>query len=252
MSGKPPLRTLAVIAAVAFAIAAPATQAIGDLGLSASDFAGQGDSTLRAAGYAFSIWSLIYALLIAYAVWQATPKVRENGLLVASAWPLAAAAAGCGLWIVVTTLDGRWPSILVILASAAAAILALMRSAGLRREGSPLGRRLTLTASGLLAGWLTAAAVLNIVTVATAEGLVPPAAQTPVALAGLAVGGVAAAFVIFRTASLAYCAAVVWALVAIFVAERLHRPEAAWTALVLGALLAAWTALRALQPRPFA
>jgi hypothetical protein len=252
VSGKPPLRTLAVIAAVLFAIAAPALQAIGDLGLSASDFAGQGDSTLRAAGYAFSIWSLIYVLLVAYAVWQATPKVRENGLLMASAWPLAMAAAGCGLWIVVTSFDGRWLSILVILAAAAAAIVALMRSVGLRREASPFARRLTLTAAGLLAGWLTAASVLNIVTVATAEGLIAPAAQTPVALSALFAGAAVAAFVILRTSSIAYCAAVLWALVAIWVAERAHRPEAAWAALALGLALAAWTAFRAARTKAFA
>jgi hypothetical protein len=252
VSGKPPIRTLAVIAAVVFAVAAPAFQAIGDLGLSASDFAAQGDSTLRAAGYAFSIWSLIYALLIAYAVWQGSPKVRENGLLIASAWPLAIAAAGCGLWIVVTSFDGRWLSIVVILASAAAAVVALLRSIRLGREASPLGWRLTVTAAGLLAGWLTAASILNIVTVATAEGLIAPAAQNPLAISGLVGGAAVAAMVIFRSGSIAYCAAVLWALIAIWVAERVDRPEAAWTALALGLVLAAWTAFRAARTRVLA
>jgi hypothetical protein len=100
VNGKPPLRTLAVIAAVLFAIAAPALQAIGDLGLSASDFAGQGDSTLRAAGYAFSIWSLIYVLLVAYAVWQATPKVRGT----ACSWR----APGPSPWRPPAAASGSW------------------------------------------------------------------------------------------------------------------------------------------------
>jgi hypothetical protein len=252
VSGKPPIRTLAVVVAILFAIAAPAFQAIGDLGLSASDFAAQGDSTLRAAGYAFSIWSVIYALLVAYAVWQAAPKVRENGLLMASAWPLAIAAAGCGLWIVVTSLDGRWLSIVVILASAAAAIFALLRSMRLKGEASPFGWRLTVTTAGLLAGWLTAASILNIVTVATAERLISPVAQSPVAMFSLAVGAAIGAIVILRSGSVAYCAALLWALLAIWVAERADRPEAAWAALVLGLLLAAWTAFRAARAKVFA
>lgn len=63
-------RKLAVIGAVAFAILVPAIQALTGWGQSAAEFSAGGDGTLRAAGYAFSIWSVIYAGLVAYAVYQ--------------------------------------------------------------------------------------------------------------------------------------------------------------------------------------
>ena len=49
------MRKLAVILAVAFALGAPAHHALTGWGLSAGEFASDGNTTLRAAGYAFSI-----------------------------------------------------------------------------------------------------------------------------------------------------------------------------------------------------
>jgi hypothetical protein len=63
-------RRLAVLAAAVFAVIVPVVQALGGFGLSQAEFAADGNQTLRVAGYAFSIWSLLYLGL------SSTPGVR--------------------------------------------------------------------------------------------------------------------------------------------------------------------------------
>ena len=139
------LRKILVIGAVAFALAAPASQALLGFGLSASAFAGQGDSTLRAVGWAFSIWSLIYAGLVAYAIYQALPRNDGNPRLAALAVPSAVAIAGCGAWILASAFNARWLSVAIILVSAVSLSWALVRTPrrGRRRSanGSAYGGR---------------------------------------------------------------------------------------------------------------
>jgi hypothetical protein len=222
---QPLPRNVAVIAATVFAIAVPAWQALADFGLSAAEFSNQGDSTLRAEGYAFSIWSVIYAGLVFYAVWQALPRNAESPVARAVGWPSVIGIAGCGVWILMSSLDLRWASVAVILISTAAIIVALFR-------GTPHGGRAALWPLGLLGGWLTAASALNILTVATAEGLIGPAQAEPAAVGGLIGVTVVAGIVISRTRSLPYAAAVVWALIAVIVAERADSvPVAAMAAM---------------------
>lgn len=219
---KPALRTAIVVLATLLAIAAPTLQYGLGWGLSASDFAGQGDKTLRAEGYAFSIWSVIYLALAIYAVWQAAPRTPESPLLRAVAWPSVVGIGGCGLWIVVTAMDWRWLSVAVIAVSTMATILSLWRVA-------PEDRRWVVDwPLGLLGGWLTAATALNVVTVLTMEGLVSDAA--PVAIAALSAGATVALAVLARTGSLPYGLAVLWALAAVWIAERADKPAVAWVA----------------------
>jgi hypothetical protein len=45
------------------------------------------------AGYAFTIWSLIFTLSLGYAVWQALPSERENPLLRRVGWLTASVMA---------------------------------------------------------------------------------------------------------------------------------------------------------------
>ena len=166
----PPLRKFLVIASVVFAIAVPALQMGLQLGLSAGEFAGDGNSTLRAAGYAFSIWSVIYAGLIAYAVWQALPRNAGDPLLAQIAWPSVVAISGCGLWIIASSADWKWASVAIIAVSAATLTLALIRLVPVRAELK--ARVFVWWPLSLLAGWLTIASAINILTVLTATGLI--------------------------------------------------------------------------------
>ena len=134
---KPPIRTIAIVLAVAFAIVLPIWRELVDFGLTQAEFARQGDETLRAAGYAFSIWSIIYLGLVIYAVWQALPSTPEGPLLRAVGWPSAFGIGACADWIFVSSMDWRWLSVVVILIAAGSTLFALWRAAWRPARSSP-------------------------------------------------------------------------------------------------------------------
>lgn len=234
-------RKLAVIAATAFAIAAPVLQDQLDIGLSASQFADQGNSTLRAAGYAFSIWGLIYLGLAAFAVWQLLPRNTNSPAIKALAWPAVLAIAATGVWIFASALNERWLTVGVIVFAAACMIYGLKRAS--RGQSTFLDWLLVWWPLGLLGGWLTIASAVNILTVMTAEGMIARDAVLLAGAAGILATTAVALWVLRSTAVLPYGAAVAWGLVAVWVAERGGNPAAGWLALacaVVVGLAAAW------------
>ena len=245
------VRRLLVIIAVVFAIATPAFQAIGHLGLSAAEFASEGNGTLRAAGYAFSIWSLIYLGLIAYAVWQALPRNALDPVLARLAAPSIVAISGCGLWIIASALNWRWASVVIISLSAATLTVALMRAARITPSPDLRSRLLVWWPLSLISGWLTIATAINILTVLTAEGLLA-GAGTAAALAGIVVVLVVALLVL-RTRRLGvYGAPIAWGLVGVWVAEHTSKGDVAALALGAACLIAAfalWQSRPSASPR---
>ncbi|MEW5684319.1 MAG: hypothetical protein AB1942_05330 [Pseudomonadota bacterium] len=239
-------RQIALLAAVAFAIASPVVQAAGSIGLSASEFSRSGDQTLRAAGYAFSIWSLIYAGLVAFAIHQALPRQRDDRLLDAIWGPAFVAITGTGLWIWASAFDARWASVGIIVVSAGWLTLGLVRAARTEPRPSLAARALVWWPLCLLAGWLTIASAINILTVMTAEGLL---ADTPraAAFAGI-VAVLIVALLVLRTPRLsAHAIPIAWGLAAVWVAENGSKSDVAAVALASAVLVAAYAAW---QSRP--
>lgn len=75
---------------------------------------------LEAAGYAFAIWSVLFAWQLVYAVWQALPQQREDPLLRRVGWLTALNSVGNGAWVVLVSQGlyaVSWVVILVNLAS---------------------------------------------------------------------------------------------------------------------------------------
>lgn len=242
---KPPLaRRIAVIVAVAAAILFPAAQAFFDLGISQAEFADDGNETLRAATYAFSIWTLIYLGLAAYAIYQA--RSRESAALAAFGWPSVISIGTCALWIVASGMDLKAASIAIIVVGAAAAILPLLRRPAL---GSMTERALVQWPNALLAGWLTIAAALNVLTVLTAWDVIVAESARAWALAAVAVVVVTALVVAQRARSAVYLLPIVWGLIAVYVAERAGDALAARIALASAAVLGAATLVMAIKDR---
>ncbi|MEO6338607.1 MAG: hypothetical protein ABIO39_01100 [Caulobacteraceae bacterium] len=245
-AAKPALRTVAVVLAVAAAVLIPVVQMTQGLGLSQRDFAADGDSTLRAAGYAFSIWGVIYAGLIAYAVYQALPSTAETPLLHLFGWPSAVATLGCGLWIAAAAADAKWATVAIIFTSAGALLRPLLQRSAYLAVAEGRDRRFVLWPLGLLAGWLTIASALNLLTVLTAEGLIPPLMVLGWANGGIVVVAATALYVTGRTRLPAYPIPIAWGLAAVFVAERQAQPTVGWLALAAAiavAVASIWAAM---------
>ncbi len=231
------LQRFCVLAAACVAIGASFLQATGALGLTPAEFANAGGSTVRAAAYAFAIWGLIYACLLIYGIYQ---LVR---------WPSVVSMLAIGAWLVAAGADWRWATVALIALAALVLIVPLLSSSEPLRLRDAL---LVQTPLALLAGWLTIATALNAATVLTSEGLVAEDLATWWAIGALAIAAAFAIFVLLRSKALAYPLPLIWGLIAVFVAERDHRPEAAWFAAgcaLLLAMLLVWRAARVLSPK---
>lgn len=228
-------RRLVVLAAAVFAIVAPLVQNLAHIGLSQAEFAAGGDSTLRVAGYAFSIWGLIYLGILAYAVRQVLPQTGESTLINRMGWPSVVSFFGIGLWIIVAAMDLKAASVIIIFAALISLLAPLLTYSGAVRELGRMDRDRLLVVWPLaaLAGWLTVAAPLNLITTVTAFQALPAALSSAgwaiVAIVAVVVVALAVTWVL-RT--LAYPLPVAWGLLGAFVAEQADgQPAIAFTAL---------------------
>lgn len=170
--------------------------------------------------WAFAIWGLIYAWCLVFAVWQALPAQRRQGLLVEARGPAAVlftANAAWSLYVQLAAID--WISVAIILVGLSAGLAAMVRLK--RFSGAGRAGWLAKAPLSLTAGWVSVAAFANIAAVLSRTGLDP---------IGIGVDGVAALLVLsagliaawvswMARANLAYPAAALWGLVAVAVAN---------------------------------
>lgn len=227
-------RRLIVLAAAVFAVVIGQTQVLLGWGQWPADFSADGDGTLRVAGYAFAIWGLIYLWLLVYAVRQVLLQTGESLLIHRLGWPSVAALLGIGWWVIAAAFDREAVTVLLIFASLAAVLVPLLINAGAVRAlpRTDRDRWMTVWPLAMLAGWLTVAAPLNLITVATGNNALP-ALLSPTAWAILAilVVTVVALGVTQRLRTLAYGLPIAWGLLGAFVAEQERNPTLAYVAL---------------------
>lgn len=233
-------RRLIVLVSAVIAVLVPAVQALAGLGQSQAEFAADSDATLRVAGWAFSIWTLIYLAILAYAIRQVLPQTGESDLIRRLGWPSAASFLLIAGWIVAAAADAELATIVIIWAALLVLLVPLLAVAEEARRTPRWDRDrwLTLWPLGLLAGWLTIAAPINVLTILTGDGTLP-AALPPLGWALLAVIGVVLAglAVTWKLRLLAYPLPIVWGLVGVFAAEQARNPTLAFSALAGAAVL---------------
>ncbi|MEY4556131.1 MAG: hypothetical protein RL093_1250 [Pseudomonadota bacterium] len=227
-------RRLIVLAATVFAVVIGQTQVLLGWGQSPAEFSADSDATLKVAGYAFAIWGVIYLWLLVYAIRQALPQTGESPLIHRLGWPSVVALLGIGWWVVAAAFDWEAATVVLIFASLATLLIPLLANAGAIRA-LPRGDRdrwMTVWPLSLLAGWLTVAAPLNLITVVTGNDALP-AMLSPTVWAMLAIAAVAAIAlgVTQRLRTLAYGLPIAWGLLGAFVAEQGRNPLLAYVAL---------------------
>lgn len=233
-------RRLLVLVAAVFAVMVPIAQNLAGWGLSQAEFAADGDSTLRVAGYAFSIWSLIYLGILIYAVRLVLPQTGESPLISHMAFPSIVAFFGIGMWIIVAALDLKVASVGVIFASLLALLIPLLLAArAVRNLPARDGDRLFLAwPLAALTGWLTIAAPLNLLTTATALDALPGMlSPTGWAILAIVVVVLVALAVTWALRLMAYPLPIAWGLIGAFVAEQERNPTVGFTALAAAVLL---------------
>ena len=117
-------------------------------------------STLVApAGPAFSIWSVIYTGLIAYAVWQFLPgrTARHDALRA----PIVASMLLNPAWILVIQIGQLWLSVIVIVALLAVLVRVFVLMQQHRPEGV-VDAVITDGTMGVYLGWVCVATIANV------------------------------------------------------------------------------------------
>lgn len=216
------------------------------LGHTMAEMSARSETPVVPQGYAFSIWLVIFALAIAWGIWQLLPDGgRDSPAARRLGWPLAVAFAGCILWMVLgQTTENGWHLVLVMLVVVAASLAAFLTNRRLVHEGQAGGwaeRWLVRPLVGLLAGWVSVAAFANIAGAARLSGAIAAdgAAGTLAAvMILLAAGGFTLGVLWLAKGSPWYAAAVAWALIAILYANTAGRELNIAVAIVAGALAA--------------
>jgi len=210
---------------------------------------------LTPAGYAFSIWGVIFAGLVAYTGWQLLPRQRAAQLpRVLTPW-LALAVLATTAWTLVFSYELIALSLLVMLG-----LLALLARAYARVRPLVLAGAVPAWPTWFLSfylGWIMLATVLNLIFgLRDGLGMQWPA---PASLLGsyvlLAVAAGLGSALAWRGRDALLPLPLAWGLVGTWVAQRAAAPGLATTALgaavalVVGAALAAWQHAR---PAPLA
>ena len=191
---------------------------------SVSDIANQHRTLILPAGYAFTIWTPIFALAVVYAAYQALPDRREDPLLRRIGWLTAGGLLASALWQPV--FAARWyvPAQLLIAVAFALLALALLGFVddARRREPSGMERWLVAPLLGLFGGWITAATLVGLAATLAALGVAGDGFGAALGGAALLLLGSAVATVVLLAGKrgpaalwVGYGAAVIWALLAV-------------------------------------
>lgn len=177
---------------------------------------------IQPSGYAFALWGLIYLGLIASAAYGLLKHATDPAWGPHRPWLIASMALGAA-WIPVA-LAAPVPATVMIIAMWATALAALRKAPPTPYARAPIG---------LYTGWLTAASCVACATVAVGHGI---GTQISASWIALSIALIAAVTLTRKTTTLAYPAAVIWALIGTMVANWNIFPAFA-TAAALGALL---------------
>ena len=198
------------------------------------------------AGTAFSIWSVIYLGLAAYAIWQLTPTARRSPRQEAvRPWALASAVLNA-LWIWTVQLGWLAVSVLVIVVLLAV-IIRLMFLLGAPRTGGVIEKVVTDWTFGLYLGWVSVAFLAN--TYAwLADAGIDIFTRIQLGVVGIVVAaGIGIATALLSGGRIAPALATSWGLAWVSVGRTegaFESPELVWTA-VLAVIVVLFIALAA-------
>ncbi len=189
-------------------------------GLTAGEISDSFDVYFVPAGYVFSIWSVIYLGLIAYAVFQALPAQRENPRLRATGWWFVLSCAANSIWLVAWHYGFFAVSVLLMLTLLISLIMVYLRL-GVGRGSVPRGERwLVHLPFSIYLGWVTVATIANITAFLdfirwNGFGIAPEIWT----IIMLVVALVVAALMAFNRGEIAYLFVLIWAFIGIGVAQ---------------------------------
>ncbi|MCO6510141.1 MAG: tryptophan-rich sensory protein [Aridibacter famidurans] len=174
------------------------------------------------AGYAFSIWSLIYLGLLLFVVYQALPSNRSKEPLKSIRIPFIVNCAANCAWLAAWHYDLMALSVALMLT-----ILATLALISIRVSASATNSLVLMVRApfNLYFGWITVATIANITIFLVSAGIDPRSNWGSYAGAALILAAsVIGVFVRFRLNAFAYAMAIAWGITAIAVKQSGNTP----------------------------
>lgn len=194
-------------------------------------------SLFTPAGFAFSIWGVIYLTLLIFVVWQALPAQRGNMKVARISAYFKMNCLANALWIVVWHYDLLALS-LVIMVLILVTLVLIYRTLVIEIDTAPFVEHLALYLPfSLYAGWITVATVANASVLQTGNGwddLLLTSVQWT--LAKLALAGAVGTTIIVKYRDPIFAIAVAWAAFGI-AAKQSATPSVSGAATTLSLLL---------------
>jgi hypothetical protein len=181
---------------------------------------------VQPSGYAFSIWGVIYGWLILHAGFGLARRTSHPAWAAVRPALMGAAALGT-VWLFIAA-SAPLPATAVILVMAACSITAFLRA------DTSVDRWILSAPLAIFAGWLSAASLVSIGIMLGGYGILPHPIAALLMLAILVGGGI---YIQSRRPLMpVYGATLVWAIIAVAVANRETAPTLAIAALAAAAL----------------
>jgi hypothetical protein len=232
------IRQVMVIVALAVTIFVNyLAQALPLNGRTAGDISDSFPVRFTPAGYVFSIWSVIYLGLIAFAIYQAFPSQRANPRLRAITWPFIVSSMANATWIFAWHFGYYTAALLVIAILTASLAILYARLYPSFPAVSTAERWTTHIPFRIYLGWATVATIANATITLYNLGWqgAPVGAPTWAAIL-LVIATVIGLFFALRLRDAAYTLVLVWAFVGIYVAQG-DAPITAYTAIGMAGIL---------------
>jgi len=236
------VRPIAVaVTAVAQVLSAPVTLLLLGPRADTGAISDANNNPVTPAGYAFSIWGLIYLACLALAVYQLLPRQRGRAVHRRTGWWLVGAFAASAAWVPVFSTRIIWISQIILVGLVACLAVAVTRLTASGPAGSFAERALLRLPVAVYLGWALLASAAGFATTFRSLGMPPRAGWvTAVSLLLVATATAACVYVVTRqTATAGFTFTAGWALVGIAVATT--EPSVRWFSLV--ALLVVLAAL---------
>jgi benzodiazapine receptor len=216
-------------------------------GMTAGEISDSFDVYFVPAGYVFSIWSLIYLGLIAYAIFQFLPAQRENPRLRQTGWWFVLSSAANSIWLVFWHYGYFALSVVTMLTLLSSLIIIYLRLGVSQQNVSPGERWLVHLPFSVYLGWITVATIANITTFLdyvnwNGFGIAPEIW----AIIMLVVATVVAGLMAYFRQDIAYLLVLIWAFVGIGV-EQADTPLVANAAYLAAGIVAVLVILLIIQ-----
>lgn len=233
------IRQISVIVALIVTIAVNImSNALPFNGVTAPEIADRFDVYFVPAGYVFSIWSVIYLGLIAYAVFQLLPKQRGNPRLRQTGWWFVLSSAANSIWLFLWHY-GYFALSVVAMLTLLISLIVIYQRLNVGRQSVPPGERwLVHLPFSIYLGWVTVATIANITAYLdyinwNGFGIAPEIWTFIMLVVATAVAGLMA----YSREDIAYLFVLIWAFIGIGV-EQSDTSQVANAAYLAAAILA--------------